>query len=239
MRPKVTTALAAAFLLVAPLASQAALTSYTQDFETLAQADPGALGADGWKVFANVFSPDHTVYYYGYGTFPAPNNSGGFSGIDFNADPGHAAQNLVVYSDYNNGDHAAGNQIEANVFQEQVVGAADVGNTWTFQFDAKMGNLESPTTALAFIKTLNPAAGYATTNFITVDMTTTPSAWTTYTLSIGIDASLVGQILQFGFNNTCSLYKGSGVFYDNVSFRKEVVVPTTKTTWSRVKAMYR
>lgn len=240
MSPKVTTALAAAFLLVAPLASQAALTSYTQDFETLAQADPGALGADGWKVFGNVFSPDHTTYYYGYGPFPAPNNSGAFSGIDFNADPGHAAQNLVVISDYNNGGaQSAGQQIEANVFQEQVVGAADAGTTWTFQFDAKLGNLVSPTTALAFIKTLNPATGYSMTNFITVDMTTTPSAWTTYTLSIGIDASLVGQILQFGFNNTCSNYTPSGVFYDNVSFRKEVVVPTTKSTWSRVKAMYR
>lgn len=239
MRPKVTTALAAAILLVAPLASQAALTSYTQDFETLAQADPGALGADGWKVFGNVFSPDHTVYYYGYGPFPAPNNSGGFSGIDFNADPGHALQNLVVISDYNNGDHAVGNQIEANVFQEQVVGAADVGNTWTFQFDAKLGNLAPPMTALAFIKTLNPAAGYAMTNFITVDMTAIPNTWGTYFCSIVIDASLDGQILQFGFANTGSNYTPSGVFYDNVSFKKEVVVPTTKSTWARVKAMYR
>ena len=240
MRPKVTTALAAAFLLVAPLASHAALTSYTQDFEALVQADPGALGADGWKVFGNVFSPDHTVYYYGYGPFPAPNNTGAFSGIDFNSDPGHAAQNLVVISDYNNGGaHAAGHQVEANVFQEQVVGAADVGNTWTFKFDAKLGNLASPTTALAFIKTLNPATGYSMTNFITVDMTAIPSTWNTYFCSILIDASLDGQILQFGFANTCSNYTPSGVFYDNVSFQKEVVVPTTKSTWARVKAMYR
>jgi hypothetical protein len=239
MRPKVTTALAAAFLLVTPLAGHAALTSYTQDFEALGQADPGALGADGWKVFGNVFSPDHTVYYYGYGTFPAPNNAGGFCGIDFNADAGHAVQNLVVFSDYNNADHAVGNQIEANVFQEQVIDAADVGSTWTFKFDAKWANLQPPTTALAFIKTLNPAAGYATTNFITVDMSATPPSWNTYFCSIGIDASLVGQILQFGFNNTCSNYVPSGVFYDNVSFKKEVVVPTTKSTWARVKAMYR
>ena len=141
MSPKGTTALAAAFLILTPLAGHAALTTYAQDFEALVQAAPGALAADGWKVFGNVFSPDHSVYYYGYGTFPAPNNAGGFSGIDFTPDPGHAAQDLVIFSDYNNGDHAAGNQIEANVFQEQTVAAADVGRTWTFRFDAKLGNL--------------------------------------------------------------------------------------------------
>lgn len=239
MSPKVTTAIAAAFLLVAPLVSHAALTNYSQDFEALVQASPSALSADGWKVFGNVFSPDHSAYFYGYGVFPAPNNTGGFSGIDFNPDPGHATQNLVVISDYLNADHAAGNQIEANVFQEQIIDAADVGNTWTFMFDAKPGNIEPPTTALAFIKTLNPATGYSTTNFITADMTAIPPTWTTCTLSILIDASLAGQILQFGFNNTCTLYRGSGVFYDNLSFKKEVVVPTTKTTWSKVKSLYR
>lgn len=239
MRPKVTTALSAAFLLAAPLASHAALVNYSQDFEALVQASPTALGNDGWKVFGNVFSPDHSVFYYPYGPFPAPNNAGGFCGIDFTPEPGFAAQDLVVYSDYNNGDHANGNQIEANVFQEQTVDAADVGSSWTFNFDAKLGNLAPPSTALAFIKTLNPAAGYATTNFITVDMTAIPSTWNAYFLSIAIDASLAGQILQFGFANTCTGYNPSGVFYDNVSFTKDVVVPARPTSWGRVKAMFR
>lgn len=239
MSPKATTALAAAFLFLTPLASHAALSNYAQDFEALAAASPTALGADGWKVFGNVFSPDHTVYYYPYGPFPAPNNSGGFCGIDFTPDPGHLMQDLVVISDYLNADHGVGNQIESNVFQEQTIDAADVGSTWTFRFDATHGNLESPTTALAFIKTLNPAAGYATTNFLTIDMTSIPYAWNTYAIPINIDPSLPGQILQFGFANTCSNYKGSGVWYDNVSFRKDVVVPTTSTTWGKVKALFR
>jgi hypothetical protein len=239
MRPKVTIALVAAFLLAAPLASHAALANYAQDFESLTQASPTALGDDGWKVFGNVFSPDFSVYYYGYGTFPAPNNAGGFCGIDFTPEPGYAAQDLVVFSDYNNGDHAAGNQIEANVFQEQTVDAADVGSTWIFRFDAKLGNLVPPTTALAFIKTLNPAAGYATTNFITADMTATPSTWSPYFLAIVIDPSLAGQILQFGFSNRCTGYAPSGVFYDNVSFQKDVPVSTTQTSWGRLKALYR
>jgi hypothetical protein len=239
MKSKVTTLLAAAFLVVAPVTSQAALATYSQNFETLNQAAGDALSADGWKIFANVFSPDHSVYYYGYGVFPAPNNTGGFCGVDFTPEPGHAAQDMVVYSDYNNGDHANGNQIEANVFQEQVIDAADVNSTWTFRFDAKRGNIEAPTTALAFIKTLDPNAGYAMSNFITVDMTAVPAAWGSYEASLTITPALAGQILQFGFANTCSNYKGSGVFYDNVSFSKNFATPTHQTTWGSLKSLYR
>lgn len=239
MRSIATIALAAAVLLLVPVASRADLTTYTQNFEGLVQTDPAALGNDGWKVFGNVFSPDHSVYYYGYGVYPAPNNAGGFCGIDLTPEPGYAAQDMVVYSDYNNADHGVGNQIEANVFQEQTVGAADVGNTWTFRFDAKLGNLVAPTTALAFIKTLDPNAGWAMTNFITADMTSTPAAWSSYSLSILITPALSGQILQFGFANTCSNYLGSGVWYDNVDWRWNTATPARSSTWGSLKALYR
>jgi len=239
MSPKVTTALAAAFLLAAPLASHAALTSYSQDFEALVQASPTALGDDGWLVFGNVFSPGGG-YLGGYGAFPAPNNTGAFCGIDFTPEPGYAAQDMVVINDYNNSaEHNAGNLVEANVFQEQTIDAADVGSSWIFRFSAKLGNLVPPTTALAFIKTLNPAAGYATTNFITLDMTAIPSTWNEYSILIAIDPSLAGQILQFGFSNTCTNYNPSGVFYDNVSFQRDVPVSTTHSSWGKVKALFR
>jgi hypothetical protein len=213
-----------AALLVVPVTSRADLSVYSQDFENLVQASPTALGDNGWLVFANVFSADHSTYYYGYGPFPAPNNTGGFCGIDLvSGEPPQGAQDMVVYSDYNNGQHSLGFQIEANVFQQQIIGAADVGTTWTFRFDAKRGNLEAPTTALAFIKTLDPNNGYALTNFLQADMTPIPAAWNTYSISIAIAPGLVGQILQFGFLNTASNYKGSGVFYDNVSFAQPPV----------------
>ena len=128
-------------------------------------------------------------------------------------------QQLSVYSDYNNIDHGNGNVIEANTFQEQIVGAADVGSTWLFQFDAKRGNIELGSQAAAFIKTLDPNAGFALTNLISADMTNIPDTWNNYLLSIYIDPSLDGQILQFGFLNTATNYEGSGVFYDNINFR--------------------
>jgi hypothetical protein len=200
--------------------SWADLAPYSQDFEDLVQSDPAALANDGWLVFANVFGPDWS-FWYNYGPFPAPNGGPAFSGIDLGqGGPAQGEQQLVVYNDYNNTNHGDGSNaiIEANVFQEQTIGAADVGSTWRFDFDAKLGNLEGASMAAAFFKTLDPGAGYALTNFITADMTSIPDTWGSYSLSIFIDASLEGQILQFGFMNWASNYEGSGIFYDNLNF---------------------
>lgn len=227
-------------LLALPVSSRAALSAYTQSFEGLNAASPTALGSDGWVVYGNVYSPDHTTHLYGYGTFPAPNGGSNFCAIATGQGGiGQGNQQLSVYSDYNNTDHATGRWIEANTFREQTIAADDVGKLWTFQFDAKLGNLLAPSTALAFIKTLNPSAGYATTNFITADMTSIPSAFHTYQVQITIDPSLVGQILQFGFASTASNYKGSGVFYDNVSWTNQSPTGATSTSWGRLKALYR
>ena len=44
----------------------------------------------------------------------------------------------------NAGEHTAGNVIEANVFKEFTIEAADVGKVCTFAFQAKLGALEAP-----------------------------------------------------------------------------------------------
>jgi hypothetical protein len=196
------------------------LVSYESNFEaptySVPPVDPPVLG-DGWLGFVNVFSPTG-AYLYGYGTFDAPNGTGGISEIVAGLGGGNQGdQQLNAYSDYLNTDHNVGNLIEVNLFQEQVIGAADVGSTWIYTFDAVTNNVEGATTADAFIKTLNPNAGFATTNFITFD-TSALNDWGTHTLSITIDNALVGQILQFGATNTASNYEGSGVFYDNICF---------------------
>jgi hypothetical protein len=222
MHARAVTILAAAFLVAVPPASQAALNAYTQSFESLIRSNPTALGSDGWLVYGNVYQPDGTTYIYGYGPFPAPNGSGAFCALDtLQGGAFQGTLQLSVYSDYNNtGAHGAGQIVESNVYREQTVGATDVGNTWTVQFDAKLGNLVAPSTALAFIKTLDPASGYAITNFITVDMTAIPATWNTYSISIGVDAGLVNQLMQFGFANRATGFVSSGVFYDNVVWKK-------------------
>lgn len=194
----------------------AAVTSYDQDFESMATPSTGALLGDDWLVFANVYDATGT-YLYGYGPFPAPNDGAAFCAVA--TGQGGTAQGdrqLSVYSDYNNPDHGAGRLIESNVFQEQTIAETDVGTVVVFTFQAKMGNLAGASRAEAFIKTLNPVAGYATTNHITVDMTAAPSTWNTYSIRLAIDGGLVGQVLQFGFTTVASDYEASGVYYDNV-----------------------
>ena len=218
MQAKAIAAIAAALLIcMLPVASQA-LTAYSQDFEGLALPSVGGLLGDGWLVYGNVFTPTG-IWIYGYGSFPAPNTGAAFCAVA--AGEGgmeQGAQQLTVFSDYENGDHAV-NVIESNVFHEQTIVADDVGSTWIFEFQAKLGNLAGISTAKAFIKTLNPAAGWAQTNFITADMTAIPVTWSGYSVSITIDAGLVGQRLQFGFTNTATHFESSGIFYDNVNFR--------------------
>lgn len=216
--------LAVAFVLVTPLGSHAALVGYSQDFETLAPSGSGygnsALSDDGWLVFANVFKADGT-YDYGYGPFLAPNGDRAFSGIAIGqGGPQQGDQQLVVYSDYNNGSaHGGGQRIESLVFQQQTIDAGDVGRTWTLRFDAGRYApvpLAAPSTALAFIKTLDPANGYRASGMSWVDMSAVGD-WASHSLSLKITAG-AGQILQFGFANTASNYDNSGVAYDNISF---------------------
>ncbi len=239
MQNRVTAFFAAAALVCLIPTAGLALLPYSQDFEGLSLSSPTALADDGWLVFGNVFGPDWS-YWYGYGPFPAPNDGFGFCQIvTGEGGAGQGAQQLVAFSDYNNGDHGNGAFIESNVFQEMVVGPGDVTENWVFDFQAKMGNLELGSTALAFIKTLDPGAGWAMTNFITLDMTAIPTTWGAYSISIVIDPSLDGQILQFGFANTASNYEGSGVFYDNIRFHPTGPVAIEEMSFGAVKSLYR
>lgn len=237
MRLRVSTILVTALLCLAPSASWADLASYSQDFEGLTPAPQAlpetSLGDDGWLLWVNVFDANGG-YLYNYGAvFPAPNHGGAISAV-VGGQGGlpQGAQQLSVFSDYNNGDHGACELgpngfdssspfckfIEVNVYQEQVIGAADVGTTWRFDFDAKRGNIEGATTALAFFKVLNPFAGYSLTKFVWIDMTDVSPTWNSESLPIFIEPGWEGQILQFGFLNTATAYEGSGIFYDNINF---------------------
>ena len=223
----------AAALLFSATSASAALSTYGQDFEGLNAADPNALANDGWLAFGNVFDSGGG-FLFGYGPFGAPTGGSGFSAIDSGqGGPAQGAQQLSIYNDYNccqpsNGHFNGTDLVESNVFQEQVIDASDVGSEWIFTFDGKAGNIGGSTSALAFIQTLDPNAGFSLTNFVTVDTTNLGSTWGTYTLSLFIDPSLAGQILQFGFASTTSNFQDSGNFYDNVSFTQ---VPLPAAVW--------
>lgn len=198
---------------------------YQQDFESLDRTNSAALAADGWVVYGNVFDAATDAYLYGYGPFEAPTDGAAFCAISAGqGGPNQGDQQLSVYNDYNNGDHANGRLIESNVYRERTIVAADVGRTISFGFDAKRGNINDPADPLcpctskanAFLKTLNPIAGFVTTNLARQNTTALPEDWTRYEISLPIDAALVDQVLQFGFVTTATLYQPSGNFYDNL-----------------------
>lgn len=208
--------------------------TYQQDFESLDAMAESALADDGWVVFGNVFDAGTGRYLYGYGAFPAPNGGAAFAAIDSGqGGPEQGAQQLSIYNDYNNMDHGNGRLIESNVFRERRITADDVGTTLTFSFDAKRGNINDAadalcpctSTAAAFIKTLNPAAGFATTNFIKQETTAIPQTWGRYTLTLPIGSGLVNQLLQVGFTSTATQFQPSAVLYDNLVISKAPTLP--------------
>jgi hypothetical protein len=208
-----------AALLGTPLAAQSQLLAYSQNFDALAPAEPipgsnNALSNDGWRAFVNVYNPDWS-YAYQYGPFLAPNSLTGISAVGIGGSvPGN--QNMGVYNDYTNSTaHQTGQFVQTSVFQLQTIGPSDVGTEWRFQFDARRLNLTAPTTALAFIQTLNPDSGQASSTVL-LDMTAVPDNWGTYLLPFNVNA-VPGHLLQFGFLNTTTRYIASTIAYDNVS----------------------
>jgi len=216
-------AVASALLALAPSA-HADLTAYSQDFESLVISDPAALGNAGFLAFANVFGPTGN-YLYGYGAFPAPNGTPAFSAIasGLGGAP-QGTQYLSVYSDYNNSDHGNGNYIDALVFREQIVGVANVGQTWRMAFDGLQNpvvtNGPGDTTTFAFAKVLMSSNGsfatIAQSEFETTGLST--STWTSASLDLVITPNMVGELLQFGFRSYATNYNDSSRLYDNLTF---------------------
>ena len=219
------------------LTTEACSTVYTQDFESLDQTSPTALSDDGWLIFGQVADAGGDLKF-GYGPFPAPNAAVDPSTIFFSGivtgegGPDQGAQQLVVVNDYNccfttnEGRFNGTDLVTSIVYQEPFtlvdpISADDVGKTVTFRFQAKADTgpfgLQPPTTALAYIQTLDPNDNFNRTSSVQIDMTNIPDTWATYSISLGpIDAGLVGQVLQFGFQSTASNFTPSAVLYDNI-----------------------
>ena len=141
MRRKTTTnlltcATALSFFLSSQASAQ--LSFFSENFESLGQNNPTALGDSGWLVSGAVFDQFEDFQFF-YGNFPAPNEQPGvaLSNIESGqGGPEQGLQYLNVFSDYNccglDTDQPIGHGngtdiVESNVFQEQIIGAGDIG----------------------------------------------------------------------------------------------------------------
>lgn len=215
---------------LAPVAAQAELVNYEQDFELLDRTDGNALSTDGWQLFAAGINGTDEFGNFGAGPFNAPNNIDSpsisvISDVPSGGSPPAGNQGLVFFSDYGSGLHSDPNDprdLVLSLFQERVIAAADIGSSVTFSWLAD-GNANPPTgdaITEAFLLTLDPNAGFSASNNLAFDTTSTADgALAANSLTLALtDPALEGQILQFGFRNTSSDFEGSAVDYDNVSF---------------------
>jgi hypothetical protein len=243
MSSRIARSLAMLFLFFAPATGRAA-SQYivmSKDFETLSPTDPSALAGDGLQAFANVYSPDHSTLLYSYSLL-APNNAGGFCGVEVIPDtPGHGVQDLLVFSDYNNGDQPNGRQIESMVFWPLYFGSAASG-PMPFRFDARRGDLTPPSSACAFIGVIENTGPYSgdwvVRQIATLDLSSIPTTFDTYTIPFSLPPSLLPGYVVFGFANTAANHAASGMSYDNISIGDELS-PARASSWGRLKSLYR
>lgn len=212
---------------------------YSENFDSLDATSSTVLGDEGWLIFGAVFDAASN-FIFGYGAFPAPNNPtppGWAAIVNDQGGPEQGTNQLSIFSDYNccqpgQGHFNGTDIVESNVFREWTIEGSDgvfpaVGTEITFSFDAKRGNIEGTTTAVGFIKTIDPNNGFAQTNFITVDTSNLPTTWGRYEVTLDMsDPLLEGQLLQVGFQTNTSNFAGSGVFYDNIEVAAGPATPS-------------
>ena len=243
-KPALTALLLAATVAFVPT-SIAALSIYTQNFEGMTPnqgfSDPDSgfvndLDADGWQIYGIVYdaspynNPSANITGQ-YGPYPAANGDpGSIQGVA--TGQGGPSQGDVVlskYSDYLNQDGQATGYVSASTYQEQVVGAGDIGSTWRLSYDAKMGNLEADSSAFAYILTQDFSDGGE--SFNSNDSTNLPVEWLRYFVDMAITPDMVGDNLTFGFGAVATGNNGSGVFYDNLEFAQVAPVPVPAAAW--------
>jgi hypothetical protein len=220
--------------------SNAALATFAEDFDAL--NINSSLALFNWTRYTSVWFPGPVgtgfLYDYSGSAANASSGSGQMSAVATGEGAnGVGDQYLNVFTDYANADLAAGAYLSVNIFQEQTIAIGDIGSSWTFDFSGKgVGDeqfrLAPPATGTAFIKTLDPNAGFAQTNLVSVDTSAMDfTTWSDFSLSIDLsDPLLAGQILQFGFNVDTVGTGPTGNYYDNVNFGV-TPVPVPAAVW--------
>ena len=187
-----------------------AVVDFETDFESAT-----AMTEDGWIAAINYFTSDCATYVSSPYAFPAPDNGPQVSALAAGAD----SQVVNIYSNYDDPAHTT-NCLETNVFQEiNPITEADVGE-YVFSYDVELPAPEFTGDKVnGFVKVLKSDFSAVVLNEVE------PSTAGSKTITVTITPDMVGDILQFGFNNYAFNYEASGMWYDNVSFTQIVEPP--------------
>lgn len=224
-------------------ASSAALATYSQNWEGFGPAgsntwdsDAAAISGDGW-VIGNVNVTTGGAWFAGQA---APNNAAdglnGYSSlVTGQGGPAQGDVQLSIFSDYNSWSPftTPGTTLQTFVYKDiGTIDVSDVGKTFRFSFDGKLGGVENDpaSQAWAYISVLKQSDGTYSTlanpQFDSDAMLTTN--WSGGSVEVTIDAGMVGELLQIGFAAEATDWGASGVYYDNLSFSP---VPVPAAAW--------
>ena len=217
-----------AALAYAPVSSAA--LSYSQNWEAPYTPPAGQVG-DGF-VIGNIDATTGGQWFAGQ---PAPTGVNAWS--DF-VDEGGLAQGdvqLSIYTDYNNSALNNGNNVTSFVYKDLGTITNDmVGNTYSFSFDAKLGNiLTGPNGAGDANAYMTILDGSSNTLFNdTFNYTGLPgdSSWGGGSIDVLILPAFDGQLLQIGFSTETTGFQDTGIIYDNLSFAP-TAVPVPAAVW--------
>ncbi|MFB1036910.1 MAG: VPLPA-CTERM sorting domain-containing protein [Sinobacterium sp.] len=143
---------------------------------------------------------------------------------------------LNTYSDYNGWSPFNSGQTDVLTKVYAPLGAISPdleGQTVTFSFDAKLGNITdtASSTANAFLAVIKTSDGsYADISGTTaITNSDIGSNWGSYSISVLIDSGMVGEELQIGFSNqTVEAWGATGMYYDNLEVS---AVPVPAAAW--------
>ena len=209
----------------------AALTNYSQNFESLSAISSTALSDAGFVIYENSYNDQGlTNQVNSAGPMAGRNDYLGFAQIVTVTGQENSAQGnqqLKVHSNYSSKNQGS-LYVDALTLQQQTIGADNLGNTWSFSFDAKQGDITGSSSASAWIRVID---GGTTLGENLLDTTSLGFNWGSYALSLYIDPSWNGKTLEFGVSSAATGYTASGVYYDNFNLSGTPAVPVPAAIW--------
>ena len=207
----------------------AALASYSENFESLNAISSTALSDVGFVVYSNTYTDQGLINLVSSsGPNPGRNDYRAFAQVvTGQGDSAQGNQQLLAFSNYLSPDQGS-NYVDALTLQQQTIGAGDLGSTWSFSFDTRQGDITGTSSASAWVRAID---GGTTLGESQLDTTSLGINWGSYSVSLYIDPSWNGKTLEFGVKSAATGYTSSGVYYDNLSLTGTSAVPVPAAIW--------
>lgn len=212
--------LAFGLILAAAPAANAAVNLLSENFESRTPGVPLTLPWT-WSVETYADNAGTPGAYIG-GYYPGDNASPGIHAVIDGQSGAQGSNALKVYGDYGYApNHTENKWVTTNMYQNRTLTLADVADGGlSFHFDSAAftgtGGLDTTTIAAVYFQLLSP--DYNSTYLrLESPITSADTTFQSDTLTILLNATNVGNQLQWGFMTRTQNYSASAILVDNLS----------------------